>query len=291
MVLISVVIPSYNPLPEHLETLYNSLLAQTMKDFEVILVDDASEQADYSIIQDPRFQVLQRDWHAGPAACRNAGAAVALCDCLFFTDTDCELDPKTLQFAKFRLETRGVCAGNTVTKARTVFGRAVALLGFPGGGSIGFDKVWPVDANGCTISFSSCNVAMRWDVLSSAGGFDESFPVAGGEDTVLARYFADHGTKIRYESKQVVYHVERSSLRGFVRWQITRGRGNYYIRNNVPEVGGYLRMRVWTFRNSLKAAGKLYAVPVLVLIAASVLLQMWGYRSESKRQKEYHGIE
>ncbi len=291
MVLISVVIPSYNPPPEHLEALYNSLVAQTMRDFEVIVVDDASEGADYSIFQDPRFQVLRRDWHSGPAACRNAGAAVAISDHLFFTDTDCELDPKTLQYAKFRLETRGICAGDTITKATTFFGKAVALLGFPGGGILGFDKVWRVDENRCTSSFSSCNVAMRWDVLSAAGGFDESFPVPGGEDTVLARYMADHGTKIRYESKQVVFHVEKRRLRDFIRWQITRGRGNYYIRGNVPEVGGYLRLRTWTFRNSLRAAGPIYALPVLMLIVLSVLFQLWGYRVEARKQGEYHGLE
>jgi len=291
MVLISVIVPSYNPRPEHLEALYNSLLEQTLKDFEVIIVDDASEHADYSIIQDPRFQILRREVHSGPATCRNAGAAVASSDHLFFTDMDCELDAKTLQFAKFRLETRGVCAGNTVTKVSTLFGYWVALLGFPGGGNIGFDKVWPVDANGCTTSFSSCNVAMRWETLSLAGGFDECFPVAGGEDTVLARYFIEHGTKIRYEAKQVVYHVEKSRLRDFLRWQITRGRGNYYIKQNVPEVGGYLKLRTRTFRNSLNAAGKLHGLPVLVLIVLSVLFQSWGYRLEAKRQKEYHGFE
>ncbi len=289
MASISVVIPSYNPLPHHLETLYHSLLAQRMGDFEVIVVDDASEQADYSLFQDPRFRVLRREQRSGPAVCRNDGADAATSDNLFFTDTDCELAPKTLAVALFRLETRGICAGNTVTRVRSVFGKAVALLGFPGGGIIGFDRVWRTDANGCANSFSSCNVAMRRIVFLAAGGFDETFPVPGGEDTALARHLADQGTKIRYASDQLVYHAEKGSLREFIRWQITRGRGNYHIKRRVPEVGGYLRLRVWTFSNSLRAAGVRYALPVLALIAASVALQSWGYRRESRKQGKLHG--
>ena len=289
MASISVIIPSYNPLPKHLETLYRSLLAQSIGDFEVLVVDDASERADYSILHDGRFRVIRRERRSGPAACRNAGAAAASCDRLFFTDTDCELAPETLKIVLRTLETEGTCTGDTVTRVKTVFGRAVALLGFPGGGIIGFDRVWRVDADGCARSFSSCNLGMRRDVFEATGRFDESFPVPGGEDTVLARLMVDRGLKIRYVPDQVVYHVEKNGLRGFIRWQIIRGRGNYHIKRRVPDVGGYLRLRVWTFSNSLKAAGPLYALPVLALITASVALQSWGFWRESHKEGGHHG--
>jgi len=272
-----------------LEALHASLLAQKMGDFEAVVVDDASERADYSVLTDSRFRVIRRDRRSGPAACRNAGALAASCDKLFFTDTDCALAPQSLQMALDTLESEGVCTGNTITCVRSAFGKAVALLGFPGGGIIGFDRVWRVDADGYARSFSSCNLGIRRDVFDATGRFDESFPVPGGEDTVLARFMVDHGVKIRYLPEQVVYHVEKSNLPGFVRWQITRGRGNYHIKRRVPNVGGYLRLRVWTFSNSLKAAGPLYAFPVLALVAASVALQVLGFWLESRRQGERHG--
>ena len=262
--------------------LHDSLIAQTLADFEVVVVDDASDRADYALLTDPRFRILRRDRRSGPAACRNAGAAAASSDRLFFTDTDCALVPETLETVARTLETEGACTGNTVTRVHTAFGKAVALLGFPGGGCIGFDRVWRVDTGGYARSFSSCNLGMRREVFEKAGLFDVSFPVPGGEDTVLARYMVDHGMKIRYVPGQVVYHVEKSDLGAFVRWQITRGRGNYHIKRRVPHVGGYLRLRVWTFSNSLRAAGPLYAVPVLALIVASVVLQTWGFWLESR---------
>lgn len=280
---ISVIIPSYNPDGALLERLYRSLLAQHFADFEVILVDDGSDRADYGFIADPRFRILRGQEHRGPAACRNTGAAAAQSPYLFFTDTDCELHPDTLAHTIRIIADENAIAGNTITRVETRFGRAVALLGFPGGGILGFDRVWRVDPDGRACSFSSCNLAIKRDVFDAMGRFDESFPVAGGEDTVLARRMVEAGRRIRYLPEQIVYHVEKRRLRDFIRWQITRGRGNYHIHRKVGRVGGYLRLRVWTFKNSLLEAGPVYAPLVFALIALSVLLQSWGYRQERRR--------
>jgi len=280
---LSVVIPSYQPPPEHLAALYESLLRQTLRDFEVVVVDDASPAADYGLFQDARFRVCRQETNRGPAAARNAGAALARSDKLFFTDTDCTLGPDTLALACDALDRDGIVTGNTVTRTETVFGRAVALLGFPGGGAIGFDQVWRVDDQGRTRSFSSCNLAIRRDLFEALGRFNETFPVAGGEDTVLARHAADRGHVIRYRPEQIVYHVEKTGLRSFLHWQRVRGRGNYHIRRHVPEVGGYLRLRLWTFANSFRAAGWKMAPLVAVLLVLSVLFQIIGYRQEKRR--------
>lgn len=278
---ISVIVPSYRPPREHLASLYASLLAQEHADFECVIVDDGSgDRSAYGLLTDPRFRVVFRDNNAGPAVCRNAGAAEARHTRIFFTDTDCELHPHCLLHAVENLRRDEIVAGDTVTKTTTVFGRAVALLGFPGGGAIGFHNVWRVDPQGYTRSFSSCNVAFRTEVFEALGRFNETFPVAGGEDTVLARHAVETGRRIRYDRGMIVYHVERAGLRSFLRWQFTRGRGNHYIQRHVPEVGGYLRLRLWTFANSFRHGGLLYAPLVFVLLVLSVALQLAGMRAE-----------
>jgi GT2 family glycosyltransferase len=284
--LISVVIPSWRPDPALLGRLYASLLAQTHADFEVIVVDDASPEADYALLSDPRFRVVRLAENGGPARARNRGAVEARHGVIFFTDTDCELAPDCLEQAARHIAGEAILVGDTRTRTETVFGRAVALLGFPGGGCLGFHNVWRVDAQGYTRSFSSCNLAIRKETFNTLGCFNETFPVAGGEDTVLARHAADTSVRIRYVPEQVVYHVEKTSLQDFLKWQIIRGRGNYYIRRHVPEVGGYLRLRVWTYANSIKAAGPLYALPVTLLWVMSVLYQGAGYRREARRALE-----
>lgn len=279
---ISVVVPSFQPKEELLGQLFASLAAQSMADFEVVVVDDGSPAAEY-VFPDARFRLVRRERRCGPAACRNAGAAGAVSEALFFTDTDCRLEGDTLARALEGLAHAPVSAGDTLTDVKSPFGELVALLGFPGGGILGFDRVWRVDEDGFARSFSSCNVAFQRRFFEGLGGFDESFPVAGGEDTVLARRIVDGGGAIWYEKGQRVFHVEKPDLAGFLRWQVIRGRGNFHIRRRVSSVGGYLRLRVWTFRNSFARAGVLRAPAVFALIVLSVAAQTVGYWLERRR--------
>lgn len=283
---VTVVVPSYNPAPELLGELYASLLRQTLDAFEVVIVDDGSDSKTvYEGIQDSRFRILYQGRNRGPAACRNRGAGAAESEYLFFTDTDCTLAPDTLERVVDGLHDGVILMGNTITRVNTRFGRAVALLGFPGGGILGFDQVWRVDAEGYTHSFSSCSLGFRKTVFEALGGFDATFPVAGGEDTVLAWQAVQAGCRIRYLPEVHVYHIEKTSLVRFIRWQITRGRGNYHIKRRVGNVGGYLRLRFWTLKNSLKAAGFAYALPVLMLWFLSVYYQLKGMFLESRAER------
>ncbi len=283
--LITVVVPSYRPLPGHLHALHTSLEAQTLQDFEVVVVDDGSPEADYSPLSGSRYRILRQPHNRGPAVCRNVGAAAARTSLLFFTDTDCTLAPGALAVAHAALADHPIVVGDTRTRVETWFGRLVALLGFPGGGCIGFHQVWRVDADGTAYSFSSCNVAFRRQTFEALGRFPESFPVAGGEDTVLARRAVEAGTPPHYRRDQVVWHVEKPGLRGFIRWQLVRGRGNYHIRQHVSRVRGYLWLRVWTFKNSFVAAGWRDALPVALLLGLSVALQGIGYYREKARMR------
>ena len=176
---ISVIIPSYNTSKEYLENLYMSLLNQTLTDFEVIIADDCSSFDFYEIIKDSRFRIVKMSKNGGPAKCRNYASSFANSQKLFFTDSDCSLPENTLSEASKGLENYDIIMGDTVTKTKTWFGKAVAFLGFPGGGIIGFENVWHVDSEGFTDSISSCNLAINKEIFEKTGMFDTSFPVPG----------------------------------------------------------------------------------------------------------------
>lgn len=285
---ISVIVPSYNTSLEHLSVLYQSLLNQTHQEFEVIVVDDCSQFDHYQILQDPRFRVERMPQNGGPAKCRNRGAELSESECLFFTDSDCELAPETLSNAVKGLENEKVIMGNTVTKTKTFFGTCVAYLGFPGGGILGFDKVWKVDERGYTDSISSCNLAIKKSFFEKMERFNTTFPVPGGEDTYFSKKIVAKSEKIWYNREQIVYHVERGDLQGFLRWQITRGRGNYHIKKNLGSVGGFYKLRLWSFWNSLRASTWRFPV-VGMLILLSVIYQSKGYKMEVKNQQGEQG--
>lgn len=283
---ITVIVPSYNTPFKNLENLYLSLLKQTIDDFEVLVIDDNSSFNHYDILTDKRFRIIYKKYNSGPAECRNIGVTHAKHNIIFLTDSDCELAPDTLERVIENMEGNYIIAGNTITKVKTFFGKAVALLGFPGGGIVGFDNVWKVDNHGFTDSMSSCNVAMKKEVFRAVGEFDITFPVPGGEDIVFAKMAIKKGFKIKYSHDQIVYHAERSGLKEFISWQITRGRGNYHIKKKLGNISGFFKLRLWSFKNSLFKSGLYYAPIVFFLIIFSIFFQIKGYWLEKRKSEE-----
>ena len=92
MPLVSIITPVYNGARWLLETLA-SVQAQTLTDWEHILVDDGSEDASITIIEeaarlDPRVHLLHTTRNGGPAAARNLAIEAARGRFIAFVDAD-----------------------------------------------------------------------------------------------------------------------------------------------------------------------------------------------------------
>ena len=97
---ISVIVPVYNTAP-YLKACLDSLLAQSFRDFEAILVDDGSTDESPAILasyaeKDARFRVITRA-NGGLSAARNTGVAAATGAYLAFLDSDDAYDPAFLE--------------------------------------------------------------------------------------------------------------------------------------------------------------------------------------------------
>ena len=87
----SVIVPCFNA-EETIEATFASLLAQTVTDWEVIFVDDASSDKTPAILDrllrsDPRVRLIRQP-NAGPSVARNRAAEVARGEILAFLDAD-----------------------------------------------------------------------------------------------------------------------------------------------------------------------------------------------------------
>ena len=93
--LISIIVAVYN-IASYIERGVNSILAQTYRNLEIILVDDGSTDASGEICDrlaqtDDRIIVLHKE-NGGPADARNAGIAIAKGSFIGFVDGDDWID-------------------------------------------------------------------------------------------------------------------------------------------------------------------------------------------------------
>jgi O-antigen biosynthesis protein len=96
---ISVIMAAFNK-SRHIREAIESILRQTMKDFELIVVDDVSTDDTVSVIKsidDPRIVLLQNDVNSGPAPTRNKAVAAARGEYLAIMDADDIAVPERFQ--------------------------------------------------------------------------------------------------------------------------------------------------------------------------------------------------
>lgn len=99
--MISVIIPVYN-LENYIERCIKSVLIQTFKNFEVICVDDKSQDRTVEIIEkiaktDSRVKLLRQPQNSGPAMARSYGCRESKGSYIFFLDGDDTLPSNTLE--------------------------------------------------------------------------------------------------------------------------------------------------------------------------------------------------
>ncbi len=284
----SIIVPAYNA-EKTLPDLLDSVFKQTDETkFEIFIVDDSSSDSTAQVARDYQCEVIQCPTNRGPASCRNIGTSRAQGEILVFTDSDCQVAPNWLKNLSscFALNGTDSVMGRLVLLPSTILGDSISALGFPAGGSLGFDKIWRVDEEGFTNSLSSCNFAIKKDVFEKVGGFDESFPYAGGEDSLLAYKLTKFGYRIRYCPDVIAYHAARDSISSFAKWQFKRGISSYLFSQKVQRKIDFIDLRLWSTKNVLRCSCHDKKFPlVVVLLLSSFVLQSAGFMHSKFNRK------
>ncbi len=102
MIDVSVIVPVYNA-HKHLEECIKSITSQTLKNIEIICVDDGSRDSSLEILEkfvanDARIRIIHQK-NAGAAAARNHGLTIAKGKYLSFLDSDDFFEPTMLEDA------------------------------------------------------------------------------------------------------------------------------------------------------------------------------------------------
>ena len=101
MAKVSVIVPIYG-VEKYLRKCLDSLLNQTLKDIEIICVNDCTLDNSFEIVKeyaskDPRFVLIEHETNQGQGIARNNAIAVAHGECIGFVDPDDWIEPDMYQ--------------------------------------------------------------------------------------------------------------------------------------------------------------------------------------------------
>jgi GT2 family glycosyltransferase len=210
--LVSIVIPNWNG-AAHLPVCLNALRAQTLRDFEVIVVDNASSDDSLALLarEHPEVRVIRLERNLGFTGACNAGLRAARGEFLILLNNDTEADPRWLEevVAAF---TRHPQAGLVASKMLLFDRRNVLHTAgdiFNTDGTPGNRGVWQEDRGqydeGPAFSANGGSAAYRRAMLDEIGLLDEDF-FFSCEDVDLAWRAQLAGWPCLYAPRAVVYH-------------------------------------------------------------------------------------
>jgi glycosyltransferase involved in cell wall biosynthesis len=197
---ISIVVPTRNR-AQRLHALLASLAGQEGPPFEVIVVDNASDDDTLRVVgeadaeHDAHIRAIHLPQPMGPAIARNRGWRAAQGGLVVFTDDDVVAQPGWLAAlaAAHERDPEAVIQGRTEPDPR----EAHRLAAFTRSQHATGPGPW----------FQTCNIAYPKALLEQLGGFDESFWEAAGEDTDLGWRAIESGARVIYEPGALNWHA------------------------------------------------------------------------------------
>lgn len=187
---VSVLLPTRQRRERVLHTVA-SVFSQTMRDLELIVVDDGSSDGTgeaLTRVGDPRLRYVWQE-HAGVSAARNAAAALSRAPLLAFIDSDNLWLPDHLA---------------VLTSVLDRHPRAVLASTCPGFLTVGRQRPWrarsgdllPELLMGPSVGFTSC-CAVRREAFEAVGGFDEGLPVLEDSDLFVRLAMVGEVARVR----------------------------------------------------------------------------------------------
>lgn len=209
---ISIIIPNWNG-AAHLPTCLNALRAQTFRDFEIIIADNASADNSLDLLARgyPEVQVIRLDQNRGFTGACNAGLRAGRGEILILLNNDTEAAPDwlaELQAAFERHPAAGIVASKMLLYDRRNILHTAGDI-FKTDGTPGNRGVWQPDQNqfaeGPVFSANGGSAAYRRAMLNQVGYLDDDF-FFSCEDVDLAWRAQLAGWQAIYAPRAVVYH-------------------------------------------------------------------------------------
>ena len=229
----SIIVPVYNR-PDEVDELLQSLCEQSLKDFEVVIVEDGSQKDCKEVVgrNTDRLDVKYfMKPNSGPGQSRNYGAERAQGDYLLVLDSDVVLPTGYLQAVDDELRRQPADAFGgpdaahpsftDVQKAISYSMTSFFTTGGIRGGKKKLDKFYP----------RSFNMGIRRDVYLQLGGFSK---MRFGEDIDFSYRIVEAGYQPRLLPSAWVWHKRRTDFRKFFRQVYNSGIARINLEKRHP---------------------------------------------------------
>ena len=263
----SIIIPVYNR-PDEAEELLESLTRQTVKDFEVIIVEDGSvnpckEVADkYSDRLDIKYFFKE---NGGPGPARNYGVDKAQGEYVLILDSDCVIPEGYLAAVEAEL-TGNPCAAfggpdaahDSFTPVQKAISYSMTSFfttgGIRGGKKKGaLDKFYP----------RSFNMGVKREVYNALGGFSK---MRFGEDIDFSYRIVEAGHDTRLLPEAWVWHKRRTDFRKFFKQVFNSGIARINLEKRHPGTMKLVHMLPMVFTVGVIALLLLFICGLLMFI-------------------------
>jgi glycosyltransferase involved in cell wall biosynthesis len=259
---VSVIIPLYNKAATISRTI-ESVLTQSMANFEVIVVDDGSSDAGPHLVRevaDRRIR-LHCQPNAGPGPARNAGLLLSRAPLVTFIDADDRWDPVFLQTAVRVLDEYPQCDVFTCDvllhpSGKRHWEKAVDRVVSAGAWRLKPESS-PAEAGNCVAWFTSISTVYRKTVVQQHGGFFAAERCTLGEDVYLWIQIVLNHMIYRHPAPLAHYHMESSQLglsarRGALPYEPVFTHADAIRRACPPELRDHLEL--WLARHAMRTS-------------------------------------
>ena len=228
----SIIVPVYNR-PNEVDELLQSLCQQTVKDFEVLIIEDGSIKTCKDVC-DKYANILVLHYHAkensGPGQSRNYGAERAKGEYVIILDSDVVLPNTYIEAIDKSLTSEIIAFGGPdaahpsftpIQKAISYSMTSFFTTGGIRGGKAKLDKFYP----------RSFNMGIRRDVYLQLGGFTK---MRFGEDIDFSYRIVEAGYRPQLFPEAWVWHKRRTDFHKFFRQVYNSGIARINLEKRHP---------------------------------------------------------
>ena len=230
----SFIIPVYNR-PDEVDELLDSLTRQTIRDFEVVVVEDGSSVPCKEVVDKYADRLTIHYYNkenSGPGQTRNYGVERANGEYMLILDSDCILPEKYLEMVEADLQRQKADAFGGPDRAHESFTDVQKAINYAmtsffttggiRGGKKKLDKFYP----------RSFNMGVRKDVYQALGGFSK---MRFGEDIDFSIRIFKGGYQCRLFPEAWVWHKRRTDMKKFFKQVHNSGIARINLYKKYPE--------------------------------------------------------